>query len=258
MSANEEAHPAWYGRRAVVAMCSALLLAFVASCRGDHKPEQTIAANDKSQELPAMFATKLAHAAGASANGNTVKGGEHSLSLLTQVEQVETGPNGRMAAGVKVSCIIDGKTVDALTSGSVGSDSSRDAALATAAGEWAVQYGKPIVDALSAKAPAHQGGGYKVYAGPVGIRGSKPDGLEEMNANFFRAVEPSLATLISSKAGLHSLSVTAVRNNDGSIDGEFRVDGQVSETLKRLALQAKWPSSNGAYMLKQYYVLLGE
>src|SRR5262249_60612545 len=103
-----------------------------------------------------------------------------------------------------------------------------------------------------------QSGGYKVYAGPVGIRGSKPEGLEDVNASFLGAIEPAFATLISSKDGFHSMTITAVRNSDGSIDGEFRVDGQVSEDLRRLALQAKWPTSNTAYMLKQYYVLRGD
>ena len=242
--------------RVVFPMCTALL-ACVSSCRKD-KAEPTMTANDESRRLPDLFAGKLAQASGAAANGDTIKVGEHSLSLVPQVEQVANAPDGRVAAGVRVSCKIDGKAVDALTAGSVGIDTSRDAALVTAAEEWAMQYGKPIVDALSAKAPTLQISGFKVYAGPVGIRGSKPDGLDEVNANFFRAIEPALPTLITAKAGLHSMTITAVRNKDGSMDGEFRVDGQVSEELKRRALQVKWPTSSSTYMLKQYYVLHGE
>ena len=79
-----------------------------------------------------------------------------------------------------------------------------------------------------------------------------------MNASFFRAVEPALALLVTAKTGLHSITIMAVRENDGSVDGEFRVDGQVSEGLKQRALQMRWPPSNATYMLKQYYVLRGD
>jgi hypothetical protein len=238
-----------------LSICALLALACVASCRKNHKAEPQKPASDDSQRLSETFAAKLAKASGVCTSASTVKIGEHTLALITQVEQVETAPDGRVVAGVKVSCKLDGTPVESLTSGSVGIDSSRDAALVTAAEEWAMQYGTPIVDVLSAKAPALQSGGYNVYAGPAGIRGSKPDGLSEVNSSFFRTIEPALPTLIPSKAGLHSITITAARSDDGSIDGEFRVDGQVSDQLKKLALQAKWPTSTGSYMLKQYYVM---
>ena len=116
-------------------------------------------ANDESRRLAETFASKLALASGATANAGTVMVGEHSLSLRPEVEQVASAPDGHVFAGVKVSCKIDGEPVDALTAGSVGIDWSRDAALVTAAEDWAMQYGKPIVDALSAKAPALHSGG---------------------------------------------------------------------------------------------------
>jgi hypothetical protein len=242
----------------VFSTCIVLLLACVTSCRNDHKAETKVAATDENQRLPELFASKLAKASGMPANANTVRVGAHSLSLQAEVEQVATRPDGRVLAGVKVACNVDGKPVEALMSGSVGIDSTRDAALVTAAEEWATQYGSPIVDALSAKPPTLVSGGYKVHAGPTGIRGGKPEGLSEVNANFFRTVEPALATLIPSQPGLHSMTITAMRNADGSIDGEFRVDGKVSEQLKKLALQVMWPTSTGSYMLKQYYVMRGE
>jgi Family of unknown function (DUF6348) len=90
---------------------------------------------------------------------------------------------------------------------------------------------------------------------PAGIRGDKPDGLADFNASFFRTVGPALATLIATKPGVHAITVLGARTADGAIDGEFRVDGQVSDALKQLALQVKWPTRT-VYMLKQYYVLV--
>ncbi len=205
--------------------------------------------------LSEQCATKLANATGALAKSDTVNVRDHVLQLAATVEQVKTAPDGRVVAGVRVTCTLDGKPVDALTSAGVGIDTSRDAALATAATEWAMQYGKPIVDALFERPAALSSGGFAVYAGPAGIRGDKPDGLADFNASFFHAVEPALAKLIATKAGVHAITVLGARTADGQIDGEFRVDGQVSDALKQLALQVKWPTRT-AYMLKQYYVLI--
>jgi hypothetical protein len=205
--------------------------------------------------LSEQFATKLANATGALAKSDTVNVRDHVLQLAAAVEQVKSTPDGRVVAGVRVTCTLDGKPIDALTSGGVGIDSSRDAALATAASEWAMQYGKPIVEALFEHPSALSSGGFAIYAGPAGIRGDKPDGLADFNASFFRTVGPELAKLIPTKAGIHAITVLGARAADGQIDGEFRVDGQVSDALKQLALQVKWPTRT-AYMLKQYFVLV--
>jgi hypothetical protein len=205
--------------------------------------------------LAEQFATKLANATGALAKADTVNVRDHVLKLEATVEQVKTAPDGRVVAGVRVTCTLDGKPIDALTSGGVGIDASRDAALATAATEWAMQYGKPIVDALFVRSPTLTSGGFAVYAGPAGIRGDKPDGLADFNASFFHTIEPALAKLYPTKAGVHAITVLGARTADGAIDGEFRVDGEVSDALKQLALQVKWPTRT-AYMLKQYYVLI--
>jgi hypothetical protein len=206
--------------------------------------------------LGEQFATKLANATGALAKGDTVHVRDHVLELGAAVEQVKTAPDGRLVAGLRVTCTLDGKPIDALTSGAVGIDASRDAAIATAATDWATQYGKSIVDALYARPSALSSGGFAIYASPAGIRGDKPDGLGDFNASFFHTVGPELAKLIPTKAGIHAITVLGARTADGAIDGEFRVDGAVSDTLKQLALQVKWPTRT-VYMLKQYYVLVG-
>jgi hypothetical protein len=214
-----------------------------------------VSATVRADALSEQFATKLANATGALAKSDTVNVRDHVLQLAATVEQVKTAPDGRVVAGVKVTCTLDGKPIDALTSAGVGIDASRDAAIATAATEWAMQYGKPIVDALFARSPALTSGGFAVYAGPAGIRGDKPDGLGDFNASFFHTIEPALAKLIPAKTGVHAITVLGARSADGAIDGEFRVDGEVSDALKQLALQLKWPTRT-TYMLKQYYVLI--
>lgn len=240
-------------------LCAALALV---ACRSERKLEPKEApvteADHAAQKLPELYASMLAKASGLTARGDTVQIGAHTLALAPKIDQVTDVPSGGVAAAVSVSCKLDGVALRAFTAGSVGIDTSREVALVTAADEWTMQYGMPMVDALAAKPPKLAHGGYQIYAGPAGIRGSKPDGLETLDADFFRTVEPALATLFPSKSGLHALSITAVREPDGRVDGEFRVDGEVSEPLKKLAVQMTWPTSASSYILKQYYVLRGE
>lgn len=208
--------------------------------------------------LSASFAEALGKAVGITASGNTLKPAGHTLALTATIEQVENAPNNAgVLAGVRVTCDVDGKRVEALTSGSVGVDSTREAALQTAAEEWAMQYGAPVVDALSAKATTLQAGGFKIHAGATGIRGDKPDKLAGVHDAFFRALGADLATLVPSKAGLHAITITLVHKADGAVDGQFRVDGETSAPLRQRALKLTWPASQKTYMFKQYYVLVG-
>jgi hypothetical protein len=112
----------------------------------------------------------------------------------------------------------------------------------------------PIVDALSAKGKAIRVGDFTAYPGPIGIRGSTPEHLAEVQDMFFREVGPALPRLVPGPS-LHALALMVLRNPDGAIDGEFRVDGEPSAELKRLAIKVNWPKGQSTYMLKQFYVL---
>jgi len=209
----------------------------------------------ESKGLSETCAQMLARAAGGIAVGNAVKLDDHSLVTNVAIEQIREHPSGaQTAAGIGVMFDVDGNSVPALTTGSVGIDSTREGALGVAIEEWVTGYGMPIVNALARKGKTLRVGAFDVYPGPTGIRGSDPEHLENLHETFFQEVGSALPQLVSGPS-LHALSILVVRRPDGSLDGEFRVDGQPSDRLKQLALRAKWPKSEDTYMLKQYYVL---
>jgi hypothetical protein len=178
----------------------------------------------------------------------------HTIATTATIEQGE-GRDETFVVGVSISVEVDGRAVPALTSGAVGVDSSRQAALTTALEEWSAQYGTPILEALARRQPSLTAGGFDVYAGPTGVRGAKPEHLADIHAALFAVLTPELSRLVATPT-LHALTVTLVKEPAGAVDGEFRVDGAVSETLKQIALKVTWPGAPDAYMLKQFYVLV--
>jgi hypothetical protein len=94
-----------------------------------------------------------------------------------------------------------------------------------------------------------------VYTGPTGIRGAKPEQLADIHTVLFAKLSPELSQLVSTSA-THALIVMLVRDRAGAVDGEFRIDGEVSEKLKQIALKVAWPNASDSYMLKQFYVLI--
>jgi hypothetical protein len=73
----------------------------------------------------------------------------------------------------------------------------------------------------------------------------------------FRTLEPALGTLIPSPAGFHSIWLRKTHRPGEAIEGELRLDGEVSPALKRQLRSMTWPTSDEPYMLKQFYVLVG-
>ena len=234
-----------------------LLAMFLLACRKEPESNAPMAtgSGDEVHALSVTCAQQLAKASGATSAGNSVKLEHHVIATTVAIEQIQKDATGaNTAAGIRVMCEIDGHPVAALTSGSVGLDTTREAALATAIEEWVGQYGTTIVDALGGRGKPRRVGAFDAYAGPTGIRGAKPEQLELVHERFFAEVAPVLSNL--STTSLHAVTLMVVRKPDGTADGEVRLDGEVSAPLKQLAMKVTWPESPTSYMLKQYYVLV--
>ena len=159
-----------------------------------------------------------------------------------------------MLAGIQVAVDVDGRPVPALTSGTVGIDSTREGALRIGIEEWVAGVGVPMVNALTGKGETLRVGAFVAHPGPIGIRGPMPELLDGLRETILRDLVPDLSRLLSG-SGLHALSFMVVWHPDGTIHGEFRIDGAISDPLKQLAQKVKWPKGQDTYILKQYYVL---
>jgi hypothetical protein len=209
---------------------------------------------DESQRLSVECAQILAKGYGVASTGNRVHIPGHTISTVAVIERGEP-LDSKYTVGVRVSVEIDGHAAPKLTGGGVGIDTSRATALTTALEEWSAEFGTPIVEAVARREPTLHVGSFDVYTGPTGIRGAKPDSLADVHTAFFAVLTPELAQLVPT-SDMHALTLTLQRDTSGAVDGEFRVDGAVSERLKQLALKVTWPSAPDRYMLKQFYVLI--
>lgn len=209
-----------------------------------------------SERLAPACAQALARMAGGTSSGNVVGFGRHSLALTVAIESVEdNSANATVAGTIRVSCDLDGQSIPSLDAASLGLGATREDALTEAVEEWVFEFGIPIAKALNETGEARIVGGFRVYPGPTGIRGQKPERVESVHDAFFDVVAPSLSTLFW-RPPPHALSIAVLRRPGRDLEGEFRVDGEPSQRLKDLAMRAKWPESSGSYMLKQYYVLV--
>jgi hypothetical protein len=73
---------------------------------------------------------------------------------------------------------------------------------------------------------------------------------------FLRQLERALPQLLPSGNGpLHALTLTLVLKPNAPMEGQCRVDGQVSAALCDAARVFAWPAPTTPIMLKQFYVL---
>src|SRR5262249_45945660 len=114
----------------------------------------------------------------ASQEGSLLKVGGHRIELTPRIEN-QAQQEGRWIIAMRVHVALDGQELPALRTGSVGVDTTRDAALQTAADEWSRQFGTAVVEALGPggrkRAPI-AAGAYQLFPGPAGIRGTDEPG----------------------------------------------------------------------------------
>jgi hypothetical protein len=105
-------------------------------------------------------------------------------------------------------------------------------------------------------------GGFMVFPGAFGVRGEPPSSIKagasimELHRRFLQKLDTSLPGLVgASGTGLHALTLTIVLRKGAPIEGECRIDGQVSDALCRMVMAFDWPAPTTTYMIKQYFVL---
>lgn len=201
--------------------------------------------------LDGLFLATLARVTKRAVEGGTVKSGTHTIKLTTRLENDVPRPGGH-AVGVAVDVVVDGASVGALRTGSVGIGRSRDEALMNASSEWVAEFGVAIVGAFDGTPPSFETSGIKVYAGLVGFRGTAPQNVDLAKPSF-EALAPAVMTVLGKDTGMHALTLNVFRKPDG-VNAEVRFDGVANDVLAAEARKVTWPE--GEYMLKLFYVLM--
>jgi hypothetical protein len=163
----------------------------------------------------------------------------------------------QFAVGTFVSSRIDGTPVPAIDSGSLGIDSNTDDAVRTAVFEWSAQFGFAMARALAGDAPAGVVSGFTVYAGLPGTKGERPPGakLSETQTRLLAHLAPLVEGLSAAKGAMHAIALT-IKVEPTHVQGECRLDGQVSRQVLDRMVTFDWPRSQTGYVFKQFYVLV--
>jgi Family of unknown function (DUF6348) len=162
---------------------------------------------------------------------------------------------GQHAIGVRFDVSVDGRTEPNLSAGAVGIAESPEAAERTAIGEWYLQFGQPMFEAIAGSTPKFRFGEYSVYHGPLGIRGGTSDLAADPALSPQRTISTIKASLPDLNRHLHVVHATVVVGADGKVDGEIRIDGSVSAEALRALVRQPWPKHTTPYMYKQSFVL---
>lgn len=174
--------------------------------------------------------------------------------------------DGKVIVGLEVHCTVDGVPAETLSSGSLGIESTPEAAAQEAIAEWIKQFGMAMIDGLRRNpGRSFASGQFVVFPGLFGVRGDAPEAIVagasmlDLHRRFFQKLTTALPPLITSRtAKLHAVNLTLMLRKGAPTEGECRLDGQVSEEVCRIAKAFDWPAPTTTYMLKQFYVLSTE
>lgn len=145
-----------------------------------------------------------------------------------------------------------------LTYGSVGIGNDREDAITTAVSEWAAAEGEALLDALGVKIgkEPEQIGPFAVYRGPAGIRGSDRVIWSSENDNkLLRQLRPIVQGLEHSPGEFHSISLMVLVRPDGMVEGECRIDGEISAPLLRTLQLFRGGKAVRGFFSKEFYVV---
>jgi hypothetical protein len=207
------------------------------------------------QKLVAI--AKSATAATLISSGDRVRIGSKEVRLRAQVEAEERSPdNKKYLIGLRVDVFVGG-ILQPLTFGSVGIGSARGDAIETAVSDWAMYVGDVLLGALGVKIGEEplNVGPFLVYQGLVGVRGSSSPWSTEKNRQLLHRLDSLVKGLGHSPGELHSISLMILVEQDGTTQGECRVDGVMSPAALTAVQSFPWTQQGAAYVFKQFYVL---
>jgi Family of unknown function (DUF6348) len=165
-----------------------------------------------------------------------------------------------MTKRISLDCAVDvfvGGVLQPLTFGSVGIGSDRGEAVENAVSDWAMYVGYALLGALGVKIgeEPQNVGPFLVYQGPIGIRGSHSPWSTEKNSQLLHRLDTLVKGLEHSPGELHSILLLVSVEQDGTTQGECRVDGLISPAALTAVQSFPWSQNGAAYIFKQFYVL---
>ena len=179
---------------------------------------------------------------------------KNSIEILPYIEQM-VKKDYQWVCGVRYEILLNHIKREELTFGSVGVDTLKYGALRTSIIEWISYAGLPILDYFFNSDTYLNIGDYNIYPGFTGIRGNEPgDWLDGSDDMHFKLLQPIIKSINVKTTDLNSASLLIIKEQNKSVQGECRINGDISESTFDELKVLEWPDSSD-YLLKQFYIL---
>lgn len=174
---------------------------------------------------------------------------------MTVVLEHQRPLDGTWVTAARFDVAIDGVTQPQFTLGSIGVGDTLDESERAAVEEWLVIFGLPYCAARTGGPDGIELDEVVLHRSPAGIRGECPT-WAEAGAAAQRQVQDALAgqSELLKTTELRLVELKVLVKEDGSTDGECRVDGVPSDSLLAQLTRLEWPK--GAYLYKQTWFVV--
>lgn len=191
----------------------------------------------------------------ASFKDNKILIGDSSIQLKIEVES-DGMENGKWIYAANITTFYKYNKETQINVGSIGIGSNRDEAKNVCIQEWFGAFGVAFTNMLNGDNSIAVSN-LKVFPGLMGIRGKLPENTWPKGDNeIARRIISQLQPQMRNQTGdLIPIDIKLMIGVNGVIDGECRVDNQVSTQLLSNLKQLSWPSSEEAYMFKQFFLI---
>jgi hypothetical protein len=177
--------------------------------------------------------------------------------------EYEGSERGMWICAVRFDLLIDGRIVPKYTYGLVGIGGTRDEARALSVREWLIAFGVPFCQSTLKTGDGLPIAGLIAYPGFLGIRGERPESWPDspMAGNGHSIILSALLRVqeVQQLSPPFTLDLKIVISPNGGIEsGECRLNGRIENELLAALENLSWPAAQSSYMVKQYYIIIGQ
>jgi hypothetical protein len=182
---------------------------------------------------------------------------QKSIEIIPYLEKTVQKDN-QWLCGVRYEILINNKKREEFNYGTVGVGDSKEDAIEVSVIEWISLAGLTLFDYFFNTGTSFELEKFKVYHGFTGIRGDEPggwlDGSKDMHIKLLGTILNSITVNFSP---VSSVSLLIFKEPNNIIDGECKINGQISQKVLTILKLLKWPERS-SYSFKQFYILVSK
>ena len=202
-----------------------------------------------------QFFNKIQNLPNAKFTGKRIAIGDSTITLKT-ITEFNGQKAGNCFYAASFSTLYNFGQAENITIGSIGIGTSASEAREVCIQEWLATFGTAFSNMLQDSSGIVLSN-KEIFPGLMGIRGNLPE-------NTWLKGDDTMTKKIISKigSGIHpetngiiAIDINVMISSKGVIDGECRLNSQISKTLLDNLKLLDWPSSEKAFLFKQFYLI---